>query len=120
MAQATSAGQIAATGGEAAIDRATPTSAIGQLSWALFDGGRGPYSVLVNTFVFSAYFSTVVFADAVRGQEVWSYLTSIGAFLVAIGAPILGAIADAGGRRKPWLLACVILGVPSMAALWYA
>src|SRR5215469_13082567 len=120
MAQATSAGQIAATGGEAAIDRPRSASALGQLSWALFDGGRGPYSVLVNTFVFSAYFSTVVFADPVRGQEVWSYLTAIGAFAVAIGAPILGAIADAGGRRKPWLFACVVLGVPCMAALWYA
>ena len=80
-----------------------PASALGQLSWALFDAGRGPYSILINTFVFSAYFTTVVFADPVRGQEVWSYLTSVGAFLVALGAPILGAIADAGGRRKPWL-----------------
>jgi UMF1 family MFS transporter len=86
----------------------------------LFDAGRGPYSILIDTFVFFAYFTTVVFADAVRGQEVWSYLTSIGAFPVALGAPILGAIADAGGRRKPRLLACVILGAPCKAALWYA
>jgi MFS transporter, UMF1 family len=95
-------------------------STLGQLSWAVFDAGRGPYSILINTFVFSAYFTTVVFADPVQGQTVWSYLSSIGAFLVALGAPILGAIADAGGRRKPWLLGCVILGAPCMAALWYA
>ncbi len=123
MAGATSAGkmtQVADGGGAARLARAQPASLLGQISWALFDGGRGPYSVLINTFVFSAYFSTVVFADPVRGQEVWSYLTAIGAFLVALGAPVLGAIADAGGRRKPWLLACVILGVPCMAALWYA
>jgi len=95
-------------------------STLGQLSWAVFDAGRGPYSILINTFVFSAYFTTVVFADPVQGQTVWSYLSSIGAFLVALGAPILGAVADAGGRRKPWLLGCVILGAPCMAALWYA
>ncbi len=123
MAQATSGalqadGTIGATA--AAIDRPRPASPLGQLSWALFDGGRGPYNVLVNTFVFSAYFSTVVIADPVRGQEAWSYLTAIAAFLVAIGAPIFGAIADAGGRRKPWLFACLVLGVPSMAALWFA
>ena len=106
--------------GAAAAAQPRPASTLGQVSWALFDAGRGPYSILINTFVFSAYFSTVVISDPVRGQEVWSYLTAIGAFVVAIGAPILGAIADAGGRRKPWLLACVIVGVPSMACLWYA
>jgi UMF1 family MFS transporter len=51
---------------------------------------------------------------------VWSYVTSTAAFLVALGAPILGAIADAGGRRKPWLLATVLLGAPCMAAIWFA
>ena len=93
---------------------------LGQFSWALFDGCRSPYNALVNIFVFSAYFSTVVIPDPIRGQVVWSYVTSTAAILVAIGAPILGAIADAGGRRKPWLLACVLLGAPCMAAIWFA
>ena len=92
----------------------------GPLAWALFDGARAPYNVLVNIFVFSAYFTTVVVADPLRGQELWSYTSSVGALLVAIGAPILGAIADAGGRRKPWLLATLVVGIPSMCALWYA
>jgi UMF1 family MFS transporter len=76
--------------------------------------------VLVNIFVFSAYFSTVVISDPVRGQIIWSYTSAVGAILVAIGAPLLGAIADAGGRRKPWLAAWIAIGVPSMAALWFA
>ena len=123
MAHATIAGLAADSSSgvsAASIERLRPASPLGQLSWALFDGGRGPYNVLVNTFVFSAYFSTVVITDPVRGQAEWSYLTAIAAFLVALGAPVLGAIADAGGRRKPWMFACVILGVPSMAALWFA
>ena len=77
---------------------------LGRWSWALFDGARIPDNVLVNIFVFSAYFSTVVISDPVHGQVVWSYTSAVGAILVAIGAPILGAIADAGGRRKPWLV----------------
>ena len=92
----------------------------GRWSWALFDGARIPDNVLINIFVFSAYFSTVVISDPVRGQIVWSYTSAVGAVLVAIGAPILGAIADAGGRRKPWLIGCIAFGVPSMAALWFA
>jgi UMF1 family MFS transporter len=99
------------------VDRKT---LLGRWSWALFDGARIPDNVLVNIFVFSAYFSTVVISDPVHGQVVWSYTSAVGAILVAIGAPVLGAIADAGGRRKPWLVGCIVLGLPSMAALWFA
>jgi UMF1 family MFS transporter len=67
----------------------------------VFDGARSPYNVLVNIFVFSAYFSAVVIPDPVRGQAMWSFVTSTAALIVALTAPVLGAIADAGGRRKP-------------------
>src|SRR5579862_5850413 len=95
-------------------------SALGRWSWALFDGARVPDNVFVFIFVFSAYFSTVVISDPAQGQVVWSYTSAVGAILVAIGAPILGAIADAGGRRKPWLVGCIVVGLPSMVALWFA
>src|SRR3954470_18241297 len=94
-------------------------SRLGQLSWAVFDGARSPYNVLVNIFVFSAYFSTVVVPDPVRGQIAWGYITAAAAILVAIGAPVLGAVADAGGQRKPWLAFSVALGVPCMAGIWF-
>jgi len=93
---------------------------LGRWSWAAFDGARSPFQVLVVIFVFSAYFSTVVVSDPVRGQVLWSFTSAIAAIIIAIGAPILGAIADAGGRRKPWLIACICFGVPSMIALWFA
>jgi MFS transporter, UMF1 family len=95
-------------------------SLLGQIAWAACDGARSPYNVLVNIFVFGAYFSTVVIPDPVRGQTVWSFISSGAALLVAVGAPVLGAIADAGGRRKPWLVGCLVLGAPCMAALWFA
>ena len=31
-------------------------------------------------------------------------MTVLAALLIALISPVLGAIADAGGRRKPWLL----------------
>jgi len=95
-------------------------SPLGQFAWALFDGARSPYNALVNIFVFSAYFSTVVIGDPVRGQAVWSYMTAIAALIIALGAPIFGAVADAGGRRKPWLIATMVLGIPCMCAIWFA
>ena len=95
-------------------------SKLGQLCWALGDGARSPFNVLVNIFVFSAYFSTVVITDPVKGQTTWALLTSTSSLIIALSAPILGAIADAGGRRKPWLAFCVIVGAPCMLATWWA
>src|SRR5258706_13807995 len=34
-------------------------------------------------------------------------------------APVLGAVADAGGRRKPWIAFFAILLALSTAALWF-
>jgi MFS transporter, UMF1 family len=116
---ASEASTLAPAAGVPATTRA-PASGLAQFSWALFDAARSPYNVLVNVFVFSAYFSTVVIPDPVRGQTVWSYITSGAAIVIALTAPVLGAIADAGGRRKPWLVASLVIGVPSMVVLWYA
>jgi UMF1 family MFS transporter len=113
------AGSISSAGGVAPAARA-PASALAQFCWAVFDGARSPYNVFINIFVFSAYFSTVVIPDPVRGQTWWSYITAGASILIAITSPVLGAIADAGGRRKPWLVAALAIGIPSMAVLWFA
>ena len=105
---------------EAAAGAHRGASKLGQLCWALGDGARSPFNVLVNIFVFSAYFSTVVITDPVKGQTTWALVTSSSALIIALTAPILGAIADAGGRRKPWLAFCVIVGAPCMMATWWA
>jgi MFS transporter, UMF1 family len=120
MTDATSMTAISTAAAAPADATRTPASRLAQFSWALFDGARSPYNVLVNIFVFSAYFSTAVIPDPVRGQAMWSFVTSTAALLVAISAPVLGAIADAGGRRKPWLIATLLIGIPSMLTLWFA
>ena len=105
---------------EAAAGAHRGASKLGQYCWATGDGARSPFNVLVNIFVFSAYFSTVVITDPVKGQTTWALVTSSSALIIALTAPILGAIADAGGRRKPWLAFCVIVGAPCMLATWWA
>ncbi len=114
MAANADAGEVAPAGTGA------QAGALGRFSWALFDGTRGPYGSLITLFIFSAYFATVVIPDPIRGQALWGYANSIAAALVAIGAPVVGAIADASGRRKPWIAACMLVGIPSMALLFLA
>jgi UMF1 family MFS transporter len=106
-----------AAAGSAQVAGASSTSRLAQFSWTLCDASRVPYNVLVNIFVFSAYFTTAVSANGVEGQARWSFITAVGAIIVAVTAPVLGAIADAGGRRKPWLAATYVIGVPAMMLL---
>jgi len=107
----------------AALDMAQAPGRVGtlaRLSWALMDAARTPYFVLVNIYIFAPYFTTVVVGDPAAGQAIWARNVAIAAALIAVLGPVLGAVADAGGRRKPWILASLALAVPSMSALWLA
>jgi len=105
--------ELSATGHRAA-------SPLGQLSWAGFEWARNPYVLLVTIYLFAPYFSKTVVGDPVRGQALWGAIAAVGGLTVAVLAPWLGAIADAGGRRKPWIgFYVVILAVASLL-MWFA
>jgi UMF1 family MFS transporter len=42
------------------------------------------------------------------------------ALIIALTSPVLGAIADATGPRKPWILLFSIVGIIGCWMLWYA
>ena len=52
------------------------------------------------------------------GTRAWGNIVGIAGVVIAILAPILGAIADQSGRRKPWLISFTLLCVVSSAMLW--
>jgi UMF1 family MFS transporter len=75
---------------------------------------------VVITFVFAAYFARGIVGNQVEGTALWSWGLAASAVLIAISAPILGAIADAAGRRKPWIFWFSALTVVCAALLWFA
>jgi UMF1 family MFS transporter len=105
--------ELSATGDRAA-------SRLGQISWAVFEWARNPYVLLVTIYLFAPYFSKVVVGEPVRGQALWGTIASIGGLMVAVLAPFLGAIADAGGRRKPWIGFYVVILAAGSLLMWYA
>ena len=78
-----------------------PRSAIA--GWVLFDWAAQPYFTLVTTFVYAPYFASAVAPDPVQGQALWGFATAAPGLIIALCSPMLGAIADAAGRRKPWI-----------------
>ena len=97
-----------------------PADRRGQISWALFEFARSPYISLVYVFVFPPYFANVVIGDPVRGQEAWSFANTLVGICVAVLAPLLGAISDRTGPRKPWLAAIAVIMSACCIALWFA
>jgi UMF1 family MFS transporter len=70
------------------------------------------------TFIYAPYFASTVVGDPARGQSLWGFATATAGLVVAFSSPVLGAIADATGRRKPWIAAFAVLIVLGSAALW--
>lgn len=88
-------------------------------SWCLYDWANSAYPTVVTTFVFGAYFTTAVADSPESGTAAWGYAVGIAGLAVALLSPVLGAIADRGGRRKPWLAVLTLIGVTTTAMLWF-
>src|SRR5579883_2930721 len=71
--------------------------------WVLFEWARNPYVLVITIYIYATYFTRDIVGDPVRGQALWAAIQGYAGIGVAILAPFLGAIADAGGRRKPWV-----------------
>ncbi|GAB5505528.1 MAG: MFS transporter [Rhizobiaceae bacterium] len=97
-----------------------PATRRGIWGWMLFDWAQQPFHTLIITFVFAPYFAASVAPDAATGQSMWGYATGIGGLAIALSSPVLGAIADATGPRKPWILVFSLIGIVACFMLWYA
>jgi UMF1 family MFS transporter len=89
------------------------------ISWIFFDWAAQPYFTLITTFVFAPYFATHVALDPARGQALWGFATAAAGLVIAVMSPLLGAIADASGRRKPWIAAFGALLVIGSCLMWF-
>jgi UMF1 family MFS transporter len=88
--------------------------------WVMFDWATQPFYSLVVTFLFAPYFVNGFMADPALGSTLWAYATGVGELIAAILAPVLGAIADAGLPRKPWIAGFSVLLVLGLCGLWLA
>ncbi len=85
-------------------------------AWCLFDWANSPFPAIVLTFVIPAYFAQALVGEAAQATELWAVMTGLSALAIVLVSPVLGAIADQGRARKPWLaFFAVIMAVGSAA-----
>ncbi|MCP1167411.1 MFS transporter [Limimaricola litoreus] len=97
--------------------------------WMIFDLAQQPYATLGLTFIFGPYFAAVATARFAReglstaeadaaAQSLWGTGQTVAGLVIAFTAPVLGALADASGRRMPWIAGFSVIVVICAASLW--
>ena len=81
--------------------------------WILYDVGNSALVLLVST-ILPIYFNALAQGAGLSQVEYlayWGYAAAAATFLVALLGPLLGAVSDRRGRKKPLFFASVLLGV---------
>ncbi len=89
-------------------------------AWALYDWANSAFPTVVSTFVIATYFSQGIAPDPATGQAQWGWMQTAAGLTIALLSPVLGAVADAGGRRRLMLGWCTGIMVAATAGLWFA
>ncbi|MDX1738324.1 MAG: MFS transporter, partial [Alphaproteobacteria bacterium] len=90
------------------------------LSWCIYDWASSAFPTIVMTFVFATYFSEGIAASPEEGAILWGRAMAIAGVILAVLAPIFGAIADFAGHRSRWLLFFTVTCALASILLWYA
>ncbi|HMV86112.1 MAG TPA: MFS transporter [Blastocatellia bacterium] len=87
--------------------------------WCMYDVADSAFTTVIVTALYALYFGTVVVGDPNQADYLWGWGASISEIIVAVVAPILGAIADFSGSRKKFLGVCALTIIFFTAALYF-
>jgi UMF1 family MFS transporter len=82
-------------------------------SWALYDFANTIFSMNVATL----YFSVWLISDLGASNTAYAIGNGISSMLVVLSVPVLGALSDARGRRKPWVVGFTLISCIACAAI---
>jgi UMF1 family MFS transporter len=100
---------------------ATPTPQRAALAWALYDCGNSAFTTTVMAGFFPLFFKQYWSAGADVTESTWNLglANSAASVIVALLAPVLGALADVGRSKKTWLAGFAALGCGATCALCF-
>ena len=87
--------------------------------WFFFDWASQPYNTLLITFIFAPYIKELI-GDGAQAQTAWAFGIGAAGLIVALFAPVLGAMADLSGNRLTWIKSFSVMYVVGAFALWWA
>lgn len=88
--------------------------------WALYDWANSAFATTVMAGFFPIFFKQYWSVGTAAAENTFrlGIANSLASFILAVLAPLLGAIADRGGRRMRFLLGFTVLGVVGTLGLY--
>ncbi|MBW2191740.1 MAG: MFS transporter [Deltaproteobacteria bacterium] len=88
------------------------------VAWAFYDWANSAFATTIMAGFFPVFYSAISQDLSTEDSQFWFNVTLAAASVViAVSAPILGAVADRGGSRKRFLVFFASLGMLMSAAL---
>jgi UMF1 family MFS transporter len=88
------------------------------MAWAFYDWANSAFATTIMAGFFPVFYSAISQDLSTEDSQFWFNVTLAAASVViAVSAPILGAVADRGGSRKKFLVFFASLGMLMSAAL---
>lgn len=87
-------------------------------AWYMYDFGNSAYASIILLTVYSVYFKDKVVGGA-EGTRLWGLAVLIAMLVVAVTAPVLGAMADFSGAKKRFLFFFTAMACAFSAALFF-
>lgn len=89
-------------------------------SWIMYDWANSAFATTVMATVLPIFYTDVIAKDLPKhvATSYWGYTTTIAMFLVALFAPILGAVADKSNSKKHFFKFFAYLGIIATATLY--
>lgn len=90
-----------------------------QRAWAWYDWANSVYFTTVITAVFPSFFATYAAKGLAPAQATarFGLITTASVAVIAIAAPVLGALADYSGVKKRFLAGFMVIGVIACASM---
>ncbi|MCP4316595.1 MAG: MFS transporter [Hyphomicrobiales bacterium] len=91
----------------------------GLAAWCFYDWANSAFPTVITTFIFASYFAQAVAPTPIEGTVLWSRALTFVGLTVAFASPLLGAVADHLGPRKPWIFIFSVVCCVLTALLWF-
>jgi len=97
-------------------------------AWLLYDWANSAFATVILAALLPVWFAEAVVPEGgvvwggvtFSATSLWGYASGLGALLVFLSAPFLGALADLRGNRRRWLAACFLPGSLATVMLFSA
>ncbi len=87
--------------------------------WMMYDFANSSFTTIIVSVVYSVYFVNTVVGDSGDGTALWGRGMAISMILVALSAPIFGAVADFSRAKKKFLFYNTYLTIIFTALLFF-